>query len=102
MRAVPESNWVTMHWLDMSCNLGHPVRAMSRDRVMCRPLPHALPLPGFPSISCAPRDSCRPLHLWQVMRPGPCPCGAQQASQAPCLGAHEMLWQPQRKRSPGA
>ena len=48
--AVPETNWITMHWMDVSCERGYPFRSIPRDRVLCRPLPHKLPLPGFEHI----------------------------------------------------
>ena len=48
--AVPEHNWITMHWLDVSCEQNYPFRNIPRDRVLCRPLPHKLPLPGFENV----------------------------------------------------
>ena len=55
--AVPEQNYVTMHWLDISCDLRRPFRSVPRDRVACRPLPFDTPLQGFPAVSCALRLS---------------------------------------------
>eukprot|EP00884_Botryococcus_braunii_P023540 jgi/Botrbrau1/9870/Bobra.0080s0005.2 len=46
-RMVPERRRVTPHWVLWSIHVGSPVKAIPRDRVLCRPLPYALPLPEF-------------------------------------------------------
>lgn len=39
-----------MTWLDMSKDLGQPVRANDRAHVMFHPIPHALPLQGADKV----------------------------------------------------
>ena len=52
MPAVPEVNYVTAYWVELSEEAGRPVRELGRKRVTCAPLPHALPLPGMARVRC--------------------------------------------------
>ena len=56
MPAVPEANYVTAYWVELSEEAGRPVRELGHKRVTCAPLPHALPLPGMARVRCAQKQ----------------------------------------------
>ena len=48
--AVPDQNWVTLRWLDVSLNAGKPLVPIPEEHVECQPLPYQLPLPCMADI----------------------------------------------------
>ncbi len=48
--AVPEANYVTAYWVELSEAEGKPVRELGHTRVTCSPLPYSLPLPGMTAV----------------------------------------------------
>jgi len=51
--AVPEANYVTAYWVELSEKEMKPVRELGHKRVTCAPLPYHLPLPGMSAVKYA-------------------------------------------------
>lgn len=47
---MPEANYVTAYWVELSEAEGKPVRELGHTRVTCSPLPYSLPLPGMSAV----------------------------------------------------
>lgn len=48
--AVPEKMRVTAYWLRMCAGSHRVIDQNERGHVLCRPLPHMLPLPDFQTV----------------------------------------------------
>lgn len=47
---MPEANYVTAYWIELSEREMRPVRELGYKRVTCAPLPYSLPMPGMSNV----------------------------------------------------